>query len=78
MKTVYQLSVNKVLEQFETNAKGLSQSQAEQRLEKNGANELPQGKKQSKFLKFLSQFKDIMILILLAAADTGFHCCSRD
>lgn len=68
MKTVYQLTVNKVLEQFETNSQGLSQAQAEQRLQKNGANELPQGKRQNKFLKFLSQFKDIMILILLAAA----------
>lgn len=68
MKSDYQLTINKVLEKFETQTGGLSGIQAQQRLAKNGVNELAQGKKSNKFLKFLAQFKDIMIIILLAAS----------
>ena len=51
---------------------GLSSSAARARLEKNGKNMLTAKKKQSVFLKFLSQFSDFMVLILLAAAAVSF------
>lgn len=52
--------------------KGLSQQDAAKRLEKYGANEILQAKKQSTVQRFLNQFKDFMILILLAAAGVSF------
>ena len=47
---------------------GLSQAEAAKRLVTFGTNELPQGKKPSKFLVFLRQFQSPLIYILLVAA----------
>ena len=52
--------------------KGLSSEQVKSRLEKYGKNTLTQKKKQSVFMKFLSQFKDFMVLILLIASGISF------
>jgi P-type Ca2+ transporter type 2C len=46
---------------------GLSAKQVEQRLKQQGYNELQEGEKQSALLLFFSQFKDFMVLVLLAA-----------
>lgn len=46
---------------------GLSEKQVEQRLKQQGYNELQEGEKQSALLLFFSQFKDFMVLVLLAA-----------
>ncbi len=51
-----------------TSSNGLTKEEAQSRLEKNGKNVLDSGKKQSMIVKFLSQFKDVMILVLIAAA----------
>ena len=48
--------------------KGLSSEQVKQNREKYGANELQQKKKKSLFVKFLEQFKDFMIIVLIVAA----------
>ena len=51
-----------------TNArKGLSADEAEHRLQEQGYNELQEGEKKSALLMFFGQFKDFMIVILLAA-----------
>ncbi len=47
--------------------KGLSSQKAAELLKQNGENRLKEGKKQSILAIFFSQFKDIMVLILLAA-----------
>ena len=52
--------------------KGLTTSEAKKRLQKWGRNSLVQKKKQGIFVKFLMQFKDFMVLILLAAAGISF------
>lgn len=47
---------------------GLTQSEAEQRLLKDGKNKLAEVKRKPAIVKFLSQFVDPMIIVLLAAA----------
>ena len=47
---------------------GLSRAQAEERLEKFGKNKLTEGKKKSTLQVFLEQFKDLLVVILVAAA----------
>lgn len=61
-----------VLDKLDTSSKGLSTKEAEKRLREYGHNQLDEGKKKSLFSKFLDQFKDFMILILLAAAVLSF------
>ncbi|HEK9927118.1 TPA: cation-translocating P-type ATPase, partial [Streptococcus equi subsp. equi] len=57
-----------VLAQLESSRKGLTSTEAQQRLAAYGRNELDEGEKRSLFMKFLDQFKDLMIIILVAAA----------
>ncbi len=52
--------------------KGLSSSAAAELLTKHGENKLKEKKKKSLFQRFLDQFKDVMILILIAAAVISF------
>ncbi|MCR4892378.1 MAG: calcium-translocating P-type ATPase, PMCA-type [Lachnospiraceae bacterium] len=52
--------------------KGLSDSQAEEKRQQYGENKLKEKKKKSTFQRFLEQFKDVMILILIAAAIVSF------
>ncbi len=52
--------------------KGLSKAEAKRRLQKYGKNALTGKKKQSVIVKFLMQFSDFMVLILLAAAAVSF------
>ena len=48
--------------------RGLSTAEAQKRLAENGRNALAEGKKKPAILKFLGQFTDPMIIVLLAAA----------
>ncbi len=57
-----------VLKVFDSSENGLSAQEALARLEKNGKNELEHSKKKTLFQKFLAQFKDVMIIVLIAAA----------
>lgn len=68
------LSAEKILKDLNSSAQsGLSSSNAQKFLELFGRNELQQKKKKSIWLKFLEQFKDVMIIILLIAAAISFY-----
>ncbi|SDB21965.1 Ca2+-transporting ATPase [Streptococcus henryi] len=64
----YTQDTETVFASLESTKKGLSSDQAKQRLETYGPNELDEGEKRTMFQKFLDQFKDLMIIILLVAA----------
>ena len=67
-KPVYLQSVEDVFKEVQSSPSGLSSQEAASRLEKYGANTLQEGKKKSLLEKFVDQFKDFMILVLLLAA----------
>ena len=67
-KPVYLQSVEDVFKEVQSSPSGLSSQEAASRLEKYGANALQEGKKKSLLEKFVDQFKDFMILVLLVAA----------
>ncbi len=64
----HRLNIPEVFELLGTHQQGLSANAAEEKLLQVGPNELQEGKNKSIALMLLSQFKDVMILILLAAA----------
>ncbi|BBM21179.1 cation transporting P-type ATPase [Lactiplantibacillus plantarum] len=67
-KTKYQQSLPAIYQELETDEHGLQQSAAAQRLEQYGPNALNQQKTTSLLQKFIAQFKDFMIIVLLVAA----------
>lgn len=64
----YSLSTEQVLDKLETKDVGITSADAERRLQIFGKNELVSAKKHGKLYRFFSQFKDIMLIILLIAA----------
>jgi len=61
--------ISEVGKKFETNLEtGLTTNQVEKNRESFGLNELKSQKKKSLFVKFLEQFKDFMIIVLIIAA----------
>lgn len=68
MSYYHNKTLQEILKITKTNQSGLTDKEAELRLKANGQNSLNHEKKQNYFLKFLSQFKDIMVIILLCAA----------
>ena len=61
-------SAEEVLKAVSATEEGLSSAEAEKRIAEFGKNALAEGKKKSLIVKFLEQFKDIMIIVLLVAA----------
>lgn len=64
----YQKSREDVMKELNTSETGLSQAQAEESLKKFGRNELVEGKKKSAVRVFFEQYKDFLVIILIAAA----------
>jgi magnesium-transporting ATPase (P-type) len=65
------LSRAEVVERLGTSAeRGLDPSEASARLEKYGPNRLPEGKKRGPFARFLAQFHNILVYVLLGAGFT--------
>lgn len=64
----YTQSEEQVLSSMGSSLDGLSSDEASKRLADYGRNELDEGEKRTLLAKFLDQFKDLMIIILIAAA----------
>jgi magnesium-transporting ATPase (P-type) len=62
------LSAEAALAQFETGQSGLAAAEAARRLSVYGPNRLPIAKSRSMFRRFLAQFENLLIYVLLAAA----------
>ena len=73
-KLFYTQSPEEVLKAVDATEQGLSSSEAEKRLAEFGHNELEEGEKRSILVKFIEQFKDLMIIIPVG----GSNLVSRD
>ena len=60
--------IKEVLEDLKSSPHGLSSEDAQKQLEEYGPNELLEKKKKTPLAMFLDQFKDFMIIVLIAAA----------
>ncbi len=64
----HEMGQTDLLEATNTSMKqGLTEKEVKKRLDKHGSNELQEGEKTSALLLFFAQFKDFMVLVLLAA-----------
>ena len=61
-------SADEVLTALSATEEGLSSAEAEKRAAEYGKNALKEAKKKSLIVKFLEQFKDVMIIVLIVAA----------
>ena len=67
-KRYYLQTAEEVIEELKTSKEGLTNEEAKARIEQYGLNKLKEAKKKSLFMKFVEQFKNVMILILIIAA----------
>ncbi|SEF74867.1 Ca2+-transporting ATPase [Caloramator fervidus] len=68
MRPYYLLTKEEILKELETNENGISDQEAKRRLEKYGYNEFKEKKSKTMFQRFLDQFKDFLVIILIVAA----------
>ncbi len=68
----YRMTVDEAMQELDTSDSGLSADQAEQRLEEYGENELVTGAQTPKWLMFLQQFKDVLVLVLVFAGIASY------
>ena len=68
MKKNYQIPYVEVIERYNTQTTGLSTADLSKRRETYGSNQIEESKSVSPIIIFLSQFKDFLVIILIAAA----------
>ena len=68
MEKFFSKSSKETLDKLNTSKEGLSSKSAQERLEKYGQNTLTEKEKETVLQVFLSQFKDLLVLILIIAA----------
>ncbi len=68
MKEYYREPISEVLDALGVTGEGYSSQQAQKVLEEKGQNVLKEGKKKSTLEVFLSQFADLLVIILIVAA----------
>ena len=67
-KEIWQKSIEELFRDLQSSEKGLSSEEAAARLEQYGLNELPSDGKKSVLRIFFEQFRDFLVVILIAAA----------
>ena len=68
MDEFYKLSKEECLKFLNSSENGIDEEEVNKRLKKYGLNKLKQKRKKSVFVKFLEQFRDVMLIILLISA----------
>jgi len=71
-KAYYQMTVQEVLGNLGTSVKGLSRAEAGRRRAEHGPNELTAEFRSPPWLIFLSQFRDLLVIVLIVAATISF------
>lgn len=66
-KTAYLLSVDQTFKTYTTTRQGLTNDESKRRLAKYGLNQLDTAKTTSPIIRYLRQFKDLMIMLLIAS-----------
>jgi Ca2+-transporting ATPase len=64
----HQKDIQDIFDTLQSSSHGISRAEADKRLKEYGKNELKEIKKRTLLMMFLDQFKDFMILVLIAAA----------
>ena len=72
MEKVYSQEAEKIFELSGSSKNGLSYPEAKKRLEENGKNVFKEAKKPGLLAKFFAQFKDVLIVVLLASSVISF------
>ena len=68
MENYYNLEIEEIEKKLNTSKEGLRDEEHNRRLEENGFNELREKKKESILSKFIEQFKDMMVIVLIIAS----------
>lgn len=69
--TWHAIAADEVVKRLATDGeKGLDPAEASTRLGIHGPNRLPEGKKRGPFMRFLAQFNNVLVFVLLAAGFT--------
>ncbi|MFW6044655.1 MAG: cation-translocating P-type ATPase [Planctomycetota bacterium] len=68
----YRMSASEALEELDTSRDGLSPEEVEERQEEFGENELVTGAQTPRWLMFLQQFKDVLVLVLVFAGIASY------
>ena len=64
----YTIDTEEIISELNSNKEGLTGGEAKKRLTENGYNKLLEAKKRGIFLRFVDQFKNVMIIVLIMAA----------
>ncbi|MBI4826583.1 MAG: cation-translocating P-type ATPase [Nitrospirae bacterium] len=64
----HQKKINEVVDELKSSLQGISSEEADKRLGEYGPNELKEKAKKTPLMMFFDQFKDFMIMVLIAAA----------
>nr|WP_312095109.1 calcium-translocating P-type ATPase, PMCA-type [Aminipila sp.] len=67
-KMFYKMTAEEVIKELNSSKEGLKEQQVKENEEKYGKNQLAEEKKQGVLKVFFSQFKDLLVIILIAAA----------
>jgi Ca2+-transporting ATPase len=73
----YRLSPDEVLKEVHSSENGLTNDEAGERYQQLGPNALDIKKKESRLLAYLRQFRDFMILLLVASSGLAFYLGDR-